>query len=230
MAGNLAWMACCVSTSRVDHAKHELAVLVVPEDGAKARRLLPRLAFLQTTVREVNLPWIFGLSSAGARPELNATTEQFRTAQVNGQRVIAAAIAVEKEFEKIINARVAGEPGIVNSYFSEHILGAEWFTFSTKRKLVLEIFGEFDHLKGKDKSEVETILSKVMKLRNHFAHGHFVSKNGDVFISYFDGVRTEEILSEQFWGMVETTFNRAIELLVKGQKSMGITPGWGNAG
>ena len=176
-------------------------------------------------MRKINLPLVFGLSSPVSQDELIHSTEKFDTARENGQRVIAAAIAIEKEYDKIINARVAGKPDVVNSYFSDHILGADWFTFSTKRKLVLEIFNEFEHLKGNDKSDAEKLFRKVMSLRNCFAHGHYVLKNGGVMISCFEGIRKETVLSEEFWDMVESTFLRAIELLVKAQKSMGITTG-----
>lgn len=175
----------------------------------------------------LNLPWIVGVPAGGPDCDVPAALELCRKAQENGQRVIAASVAVEKELEKVINARIAGTPGQVNGFFAEHVLSADWFTFSAKRKLVFTIFAEFEHLTGQDKSDLEKILAKVISFRNRFAHGHFVVRQGAVFISYFENSLREDTLDDEYWLDIEEKFNSAIKLIAKGQKSMGLPVGWG---
>lgn len=176
-------------------------------------------------MREVNLPWVFGVSDVhkATQDAVIAAARTCDDAQRNGQKVMAAALAVEKELEKVINARVAGSPDLTNTFFASAILAAEWFTFSAKRKLTLVIFAEFDHLVGQDKADLERLLRKVMSLRNRFAHGHFIVKDDGAYISYFEGTAREDLLSDEFWSDVESTFNRTIAVLRKGQISMSIS-------
>jgi hypothetical protein len=181
-------------------------------------------------MRDVNLPWMFGFAGDPTLAGITAPIADRYIAQVNGQRVIAAAILVEKELEKIINTAVSGDPHKANVFFADQILSADWFQLSAKRKVALGVLFEGKHLDGKDKNAIEKSMSEVIALRNRFAHGHLVIRGETTCISYFRESRREDVLTDEYWTSVEQVFNSAIGLLAKGQASMGIPVAWQHAG
>lgn len=148
--------------------------------------------------------------------------ENLQAAQANGQKIISATLGIEVQLETIITYRVFGKFGPEVSFFSNHILAADWFAFSSKRRLVLAIVNEGNYLEGKDKNRFEKLLRDVMSYRNAFAHGAIVEKSDGTYISYFENTQQEKLLSDEYWTQVESTFQEALYKITIAQKRMGI--------
>ena len=158
----------------------------------------------------------------GSPVNLGDAYENLQAAQANGQKIISATLGIELQLETIITYRVFGKFGPEVSFFNNHILTADWFAFSSKRKLVLAIVNEGNYLKGVDKNLFDKLLRDVMSYRNAFAHGAIVEKSDGTYISYFENTQQEKLLSDYYWTQVESTFQEALEKLMIVQKRMGI--------
>jgi hypothetical protein len=100
-------------------------------------------------------------------------------ARTNGGLIIWSAICLEQKLEEIITLFLFPELKDANdhkrhSFFSERIMKSGHLSFSTKRKLIIDILNSESLLTGNDKNEFEKLLSNVMKYRNAFAHGNII--------------------------------------------------------
>jgi len=159
----------------------------------------------------------------GSPVNLGDAYENLRAAQANGQKIIPATLGIELQLETIITYRVFGKFGLEVSFFKNHILTADWFAFSSKRKLVIDIVNEGNYLKGVEKNLFDKLLRDVMSCRNAFAHGTIVEKSDGTYISYFENTQQEKILSDDYWTQVENTFQEALDKITIVQERMGIT-------
>ena len=158
----------------------------------------------------------------GSPVNLGQAYKNLRAAQNNGQTIMSATRWIELQLENIITYHVFGKFGPKVSFFNNHILSADWFAFSSKRKLVLAIVNKGKYLKGRDKSQFEELLRKVMSYRNTFAHGHIVEGSDGTYISYFENTQREKRLSDEYWTQVEKTFKEALDKITIVRKKMGI--------
>jgi hypothetical protein len=176
-------------------------------------------------VKQLILP-ITGMikPTPGSPVNVGKAYENLQAVQANGQKIIQATLGIEVQLETIITHRVFGKFGPEVSFFNNHILSADWFTFSGKGKLVLAIVNEGNHLAGKDKNRFEKLLRDIMSYRNAFAHGAIVEKSDGTYISYFANTQQEKLLSDEYWTQVESTFQEALDKIIIVQKGMGIIP------
>jgi hypothetical protein len=158
----------------------------------------------------------------GSPVNIGSAYKNLQAAQANGQKIISATLGIEVQLETIITYHVFGKFGPEVAFFSNHILAADWFSFSSKRKLVLTIVKERNCLKGENKNRFEKLLRDIMSYRNAFAHGAIVEKSDGTYISYFENTQQERLLSDDYWTQVENIFQEALEKLMLVQKRMGI--------
>ena len=134
-------------------------------------------------------------------------------AQENGNKVILAAIAIERQIDWIIQSKLFPENELRLSFFTNHVLNSESFNFSFKRKLILQIIKDHSLLSGGENNSFTKILSDIITWRNAFAHGQMVQKGDETFIGFSKSGPSELLLSDYFWSTVEKTFEDAYTIL-----------------
>lgn len=174
-------------------------------------------------MKQVKLP-ITGVikPTPGSPVNVGTAYENLQATQANGQKIMSATLWVESQLETIITYRIFGKFGPEVSFFDNYILAADWFTFSSKRKLVLVIVNEGNYLGGPDKSLFEKLLRGVMSYRNAFAHGTIVEKSDGTYISYFENTQQEKLLSDEYWTQVEKIFQETLGKIEIVRQKMGI--------
>jgi hypothetical protein len=180
-------------------------------------------------MKKVKIPatWIIK-PTPGSPVNVGEAFDHLLEVQANAQRIMSATFGIESQLDNIIIHRVFGKFGAEVSFFSEHILASDWFTFSAKRKLVISIVQEKKVLAGQERNPFEKVLRDVMSYRNIFAHGRVTERSDGTYISYFEGGPQERLLSDEYWTNVEATFNEALQSLMTVQVKMGISTGTHN--
>ena len=137
----------------------------------------------------------------------------------NRTTIIIAAQDIENLLESIV-ANYFFPPKQKNlrrSEFEGQILKSEWCSFSSKIRLVLYIIEELELKKGKEKSEFEQLLRKVMEYRNAFTHGDISTDGRKVKIKYFKGKPKEKFLEdswlEEIEDRIKKCYRECMELL-----------------
>lgn len=147
----------------------------------------------------------------GSPVNLGIAKENLEAARENGKKVIMGALAIERQLEDIISLYLFLENKKKTKFFRSNILSSDWFTFSAKRKIVIAIINHENKnkklLSGKNKSGIESNLSKIIKYRNTFAHGDIVEKSDGTFIEYFDGQLKDKRLIDEYWEQLEDIFS-----------------------
>lgn len=143
--------------------------------------------------------------------------EQART---NGGRVIWATTTIEHSLENLITDYLFGYlcegPNMKRQFFTDKILSRGFFSYAAKKELVLQLVSEHELLKGKDKSELQKLLKKVMDYRNAFAHGKLSNDNMKGCVLEYDmGGRRTYCLSDKFWTDLENEYANTNKLLKK---------------
>jgi hypothetical protein len=145
--------------------------------------------------------------------------ELMAQARRNRLKVIESALSVESRLDDVIQHYFLGESHDKRTAFKSLILESDWCTFAAKRKLVTYIINEQNALEGRDKSEFDELLRKVMSFRNAFTHGKLHSDATRVWLSYFEGTPRKEELTDDYLTRVETTLrtahDKALEIAIK---------------
>lgn len=135
-------------------------------------------------------------------------------ARINGGVVIWSTICLEEKLEKIITEYIfhpikETQPYKSKSFFVNKIVKADFITYSTKKRLVVEIVNSGELLKGREKNDLERFLKKVMDYRNAFAHGsiEYISGKGCILKSGSANVR-DDTLSDDYWKSLEDIFKK----------------------
>src|SRR4030042_2736389 len=113
-------------------------------------------------MKRIKLPLRCMIHSQG-EVNLRDVYDLMDAAKVNGLEVINASLAYEKYMEEIIDKYIfieRGDPSI--DFFRNHILSADWFSFSAKRKIILAIVDKENIFSGKDTNILERQLGKTM--------------------------------------------------------------------
>ncbi len=133
-----------------------------------------------------------------------------KPAQENKLRVLGASQDIELLLGAIIAQYFFGnDPANRDRQrkFAELVLASDWFLFASKRRLVTHIINETGVLKGAEKEEFDTIIGKVMRFRNAFAHGTISTDGRKVKLAYFEGGPQARILEDTYLGEVEKALN-----------------------
>jgi hypothetical protein len=96
--------------------------------------------------------------------------------------------------------------------FKSLILTSDWCSFSSKKKLILQIVNELSLLNGKTKSTYETLLSKVMRFRNAFTHGDMTTNGEIVKLKFYEGQPKTQTVDEQYLTEIETAINECFNI------------------
>ena len=141
--------------------------------------------------------------------------EKVDTAMENAKTVIFSTTQIEHDMESLISAYLFGqEYEESKSFFDNEILKTNFFTFSTKKRIVLSLIKKLILLEGKNYSSLEQSLNRIMNYRNAFAHGEIVSSVAEgVILRYFSSEQKEDVLSDEYWTSLEETFKKGKELL-----------------
>lgn len=127
----------------------------------------------------------------------------------NKSQVISGVATVEKELEMIIAHFFFGSnlDNAKKKEFEGQILGSDWCSYSAKKKLITYIINENDYLTGKEKSDYDSLLKKVMSYRNAFTHGYIAitaGENGnEAHLKYYEGGERSTVLTDDYLTRVE---------------------------
>jgi hypothetical protein len=153
-------------------------------------------------------------------------TEALKTIQLakrNGEKVIAIALMVERILESIVVHYLFKNPSPEREFFEAHVVSSDWFSFSSKKRLVVSIVNLGNYMQGPSKAGLERSLKAVMELRNAFAHGDItVDAKGRYVIRYFSGAPKEMELDDSYWTAVERQLHDCIRTLDQLMVSMGM--------
>jgi len=156
-------------------------------------------------VRELSLPY-----SVAVRPppgdvgvDLEVVGDLAAVARRNKQAVIECALAIEANLERLISYYFFGESHEKKDAFANLILHSDWCTFAAKRKLVVHIINERELCEGAEKNEVDTLLRDVMRFRNAFTHGRFITDGTTFRLKYFEGQSRIDDLTDEYLSRVE---------------------------
>lgn len=134
--------------------------------------------------------------------------------EYNKAKIIDAAYNIESRMESIINfhffQRLEGNKER-SKEFTDHVLKSDWCTYAAKKKLINHIVESLKILEGKERSELDNLLSKTMKYRNAFTHGEISTDGRDIRLSYFQGTPQFKTLNEDYFTQVEKDLNKCFE-------------------
>lgn len=136
-------------------------------------------------------------------------------ARINGGLIIWCSICLEQKLESIIVKFIF--PSLKEnsvhkgrSFFSNRIIRADHFSYSTKKGLVIDIVNDESLLIGKEKDHLSKILKQVMDFRNAFAHGDITYEvDKGCVLRYWKGGLKMDILTDEYWKNIEECFQSA---------------------
>lgn len=107
--------------------------------------------------------------------------------------------------------------------FEGAMLEREFFTFMSKWYVFRELCHNHPSLNTKDRSDLLTELKEIVGIRNKFAHGEVVFKEGkNPTLIYYENGKKEQILSDSYFeelrvkfARVHTTMWEVLELEIK---------------
>jgi hypothetical protein len=150
-------------------------------------------------MREINLPYSVAVRAppGDVGVDLEKVGDIAAIARHNKQAVIECALAIEANFERLISYYFFGESDEMKDAFTSVILHSDWCTFSAKRRLVMHIINERDLCRGADKNEVDLLFRDVIRYRNAFTHGRFLTDGTTFRLKYFEQhLRVEELTDD----------------------------------
>jgi hypothetical protein len=130
-------------------------------------------------------------------------------ARHNKAAVIECTLAIEANLEQLISYYFFGASHDKKETFRSLILQSDWCTFAAKRKLVLQIVNERELCKRAEKNEIDTMLRDVMRYRNAFTHGRFITDGKTFWLSYFEGQSQKQELTDDYLDRVGSTLHTA---------------------
>lgn len=139
-------------------------------------------------------------------------------ARENGGQVIWAATEVEQNLESLLIDylfdRPMGRPNRRRDFFENKILKTSFFSYQTKKNLTIQVISELKLLTGKKLNSLQKLLKNIMDYRNAFAHGHLHRENSNlVKLEFFSGRPKVDVLTEEYWCILEKEFEKTNELL-----------------
>ena len=169
-------------------------------------------------MKKIGIPYRAGLK---IHLKENVETEMFNSEQFErlkifrkrARGIVQSCHDVEEYLKEIIARLLFNEIKGNKDFIEGILLDSDFCTFSSKRKILKSCLSHYDLLKGKDKSELDKCLSKVMKCRNSFAHG-VIKQNGNIFnLHYFEGEIQIKLLNEKYWDEIIDILEKAFKLL-----------------
>lgn len=129
----------------------------------------------------------------------------------NKLRILASTFFIENTLDSILEFFFYGDDPSNKERklkFSALVLGSDWCSFSSKRRLVMHIINETGALKGAAKNDYDKLLRDVMSARNAFAHGSVSTDGRRVKLAYFEGAPVTKFLDDEYFAALEATLNR----------------------
>lgn len=128
----------------------------------------------------------------------------------NKLKIIDAAYTIEGLLDTIISYYFFGEDkkdDESKNNFNSLILSSDWCTYSSKRKLIIEIVNELELLEGKEKDTYFQLLRKVMSYRNAFTHGEMRTNGDEIRLKYFEGKPQLKTIDDELLNKIEKDLN-----------------------
>jgi len=140
---------------------------------------------------------------------------EIEQARENTTNTLCATTSIEHMLEETIQKYLFTQDTKKIEFFNKHILKTSFFTFATKKQIVLTIVQKNNLLQGNKLSDLQKNLKAIMNYRNALVHGEFVGIHNDnsVLLKYFDGKPTQVTLNDNYWENLETTFEKTYSLL-----------------
>jgi hypothetical protein len=131
----------------------------------------------------------------------------------NKYRILSSANDTEHLLEEIIENHLFGN-GKTNTKeredFRTLILESDWFTFSNKRKTVMQIINQTNIMKGNDKNDYDKLLKNIISYRNIFTHGVLSTDGLRVCIKYFESTPQRKFLNDEYFEKIEKELHLCI--------------------
>ena len=145
---------------------------------------------------------------------LDPFLQEQKEARNNGKKVIYGALVIEKVIVHIIATYfIRGASGL-RKRFEDTVLSTDSFTFFLKWKTLREILSHTQVLNEADRKHILTRIKSAMSYRNAFAHGTFITRDGNTYLQFYNNGQQEVNLSEDsYWDELEETINGSVPIL-----------------
>jgi hypothetical protein len=151
--------------------------------------------------------------------DFGVSGKELDQARINGGIVIWSAICLEEKLESVITRLVFSSSGDTQEhkgrlFFSNRIIKDDHFSYAAKKGLAIDIVNSESLLEGREKDELSKALKEVMDFRNAFAHGDIMYEaDKGCVLSYWKAGSKRDVLSEEYWEKLESSFKRAHALI-----------------
>ncbi|MDP9203856.1 MAG: hypothetical protein M3P12_00150 [Gemmatimonadota bacterium] len=176
-------------------------------------------------MKEIVLPsHIFMESTDTAQVDFSSAVAHAKDARRNANKVLSAALYIEREVEALIGFYLYPGPGVTEQqqFVAAHILGSDALTFAAKRRLIVSLVNDKKWLQGQAKESFERQLKNVMSFRNAFTHGNVIERGDKTVLKYFEGQPRERELNDAFWDEIVATFDAVGKHIEAIKHAMGI--------
>ncbi len=141
-------------------------------------------------------------------------------AQDNANIVIASVLSFERMMKQILMITLFREVQERNKLVSSLVLDSDWCTYSSLKKLLLEIVKHDELLDGSARDKLDKLLSKAMRYRNAFTHGQLASDGTTVTLSYFQGSPQSVVVDDEYLSKIEADLNELCAALIELQSTL----------
>lgn len=136
----------------------------------------------------------------------------FTPARRNKALVLDGAADIERMLEVIIGYHFLGHSSERATQFRSWILTSDWCSFSSKRRLVVQILKATKAVEPTVADHYDGLLGGVMQYRNAFTHGTLSTDGRRVKLAYFEGEPRSVFLDDEYLMKVEAVLGEAWRL------------------
>ena len=165
-------------------------------------------------MKVINVPitYVF-VSTLGKNASNKKNIRQIDIARKSASLVVTSSLSIESCIKEILMNTLFSEVEQKAEMVSGLILNSDWCTFSSLRKLLNEVLIAENLLNGKDRNELDKLLSKVMRYRNAFTHGEIIFEDEKIYLKYFEGTSRSVVLDNEYLEKVELVITSAFEIV-----------------
>lgn len=141
-------------------------------------------------------------------------------ARDNANLVIASVLSFEQMMKDILMLTLFREVQERKEVVLSLVLDSDWCTYSSLKKLLLEMVKHDELLDGSTCDKLDKLLSKAMRYRNAFTHGQLASDGTTVTLSYFQGSPKSVVVDDSYLSKIETDLIELCDALIKLQNKL----------
>jgi len=130
-------------------------------------------------------------------------------AKLNEMRfeIVEATLWVEQEFETYILKYLFPQQCEKSLFFQGYIIKTDLISFSSKRRILLEILRKEKLIKIAKQTELNELVIKIMNYRDAFTHGRFNKINNDAVLNFYQGGNQTLEINQQNIDDIKRVFN-----------------------